>query len=132
MISKYSALQTPIGDQAYSLARNNAALKILLNSKAKSGPFDGGCLVFAEALKHKIGGDLVRIVSEGITQHYGLQKGLTIYDGEGAHPNPKTWLEDFVQRERISSPSLTIEHGLDLFSEIPRDPKASLNISRLL
>lgn len=107
--------------------RDNEVHRILMEeSEARSGPFDGGCLIYAKALQHALGGgELVRLVNPeaGHTDHYGLQTPDGIADASGVYPDAGSWAKAFSKQERLDYP-LEFAKGYDAESEIPDDPHA--------
>ena len=117
--------------------RSNQVMKALVDeSEAQSGPFDGGCLIFAKALMMALGsGVLVRMESElngGQTEHYGLAVGDTIYDASGGYHSPEEWISTFIEVEGIHDRTLRLADGYDPDSDIPDDPQASKKVATLL
>ncbi len=105
-----------------------------LDQTVKAGPFDGGCLVCALALNEAAGeGEIVRIVDEttGITHHYGLRIGGTVYDFDGSC-NSRTWVQRFARNENISGRPLSIMTGIDQRSSITNNRKAVREIAKLI
>jgi len=120
--------------------RSEAVYEILLDkSIAASGPFDGGCLIFAKALIMIAGGTLVRITSDANdwqTEHYGAKIGEFIYDGDGRHKDGKSWINCFAKNEMITPSErerkLDYAEGYDSDSEIPDDAHASKLLASVL
>lgn len=99
-----------------------------------AGPFDGACLVCAQALKDAAGeGDIVRIVdtSTNTTYHYGLRIGGTVYDFDGACDS-RTWIQRFSRNENLTNRSLSVETGIDENAGIADNDRVSRVIARLL
>lgn len=106
----------------------------VLDNATGSGPFDGACLVCAQALKHAAGeGDIVRIfdTSTNTTHHYGLRIGGTVYDFDGACDS-RTWIQRFSRNENLTSRPLSVETGIDETSGIADNDRVSRSIARLL
>ena len=84
--------------------RNKAAVYDLLLDNVGSGPFDGGCVVFAQALEIKFGGDIVVLVgrntpnSMSVAQHAALQLNNTLVDADGA-AEPQRFVQRFLHHE---------------------------------
>jgi hypothetical protein len=121
--------ETADGKKVRRVLRSNEVSRILMDeSEARSGPFDGGCLIVAKALQRHFGkGELVRLVSDangGQTEHYGLQVGEVIFDAAGEHSSPEKWAANFKKQENFTRP-LIVESGFDESSEIPDDPHAT-------
>lgn len=67
-----------------------------------SGPFDGGCLLVALALKKAFGGKLVTLVRDsGVADHYGCLIDGTIYDFDGAAKTGTRWSSRFRSNECV-------------------------------
>lgn len=105
-------------------------------STARSGPFDGGCLICAKAMMLCVDGvELVRITSTlsgGQTEHYGVSYKEKIYDFAGVAHSPAKWLERFRREENIYDRELGFAVGFDLNSEIPDDVRAAKLISQII
>lgn len=120
-----SRLGSELGQRLRALFRQNRVAKILIDSEARSGPFDGGCLIVAKALQHVLGeGDLVRLVRlSGLTDHYGLKTSQGILDANGVYTSGAEWAKKFSAYERLDHP-VALASGHDPESEIPDDPRA--------
>jgi GNAT superfamily N-acetyltransferase len=105
-------------------------------SKAQSGPFDGGCLVVAQALVEAFpGAELVRMVSPlngGQTEHYGARIGKYLCDFYGPFDTPKAWIDNFVREESIRDRALSFAEGSNPQAEIVDDPETSSKVAALL
>ena len=109
--------------------------ELLNQSEARSGPFDGGCLICAKALIHALGsGHLVRIVSapNQQTEHYGAIINGTIFDFDGGAHSSEEWMKRFTANEYVHDRVLSVQHRFDSTANIPDDPKSVKRISRLL
>lgn len=74
--------------------KNKNKIYSLLIDNIDSGPFDGGCVIFANALQAVYGGKVVVLVSNiNIAEHAALLLGNILYDADG----PATKAE-FVKR----------------------------------
>lgn len=105
------------------------------NSFAQAGPFDGGCLICAVAIVEAAGqGEIVRMVSgtSGVTQHYGALVNGLIYDFLGSNRTAEEWLQRVGRAENITDRSLLYDTGIDKFSDIVADQKASSEVAHLL
>jgi hypothetical protein len=70
----------------------------VLFDAAGCGPFDGGCLVFAEALRKTIGGEIVVLVRrDDSADHAAVSAGRMLWDFDG--PNAP---EQFVRQFNIN------------------------------
>lgn len=106
----------------------------LIDSAGIGGPFNGACLVCAEALRLAIGeGDIVRIEepSTGVTHHYGLRTGGTIYDFDGACDS-FSWIQRFARNENLEDRELKVVTGICDSSSITEDECLSKRLSILL
>jgi len=110
--------------------------EILVNkSSAKSGPFDGGCLICAKAMQLAIDdADLVRITSTlngGQTEHYGIRHEGVIFDMDGRANNEHEWIEHFQKNEGVFDRELNFSTGYDSATDTPDDAWAVKEISKL-
>lgn len=106
-----------------------------------SGPFDGGCVVFAEALQQRYGGEIMVLVGRaqrGVVndsaQHAALLLDGKLIDADGPLP-PQQFIERFTKNELAHvGGSITGYRPIERedLPEAPRDPKLSQNIARLL
>lgn len=117
----------------------NKVYKLLLD-KIGSGPFDGGCVVVADALKLRYGGDVVvlvgraqRTVKEDSAQHAALLLNGLMIDGDGALP-PDQFVKRFTENELVAGGSITKIRPIqpnDL-PDAPRDIELSKIISKFI
>lgn len=64
--------------------RNKNRIYKLLIDTIDSGPFDGGCVVFAQALQMKYGGEIVVLLDEdGQADHAALKLDNIMIDADG-------------------------------------------------
>ncbi len=107
----------------------------ILQDAVGSGPYDGGCLIFAKALiRANGGGELGRIVSTangGQTEHYGALINGKIQDFGGTFASPSKWIANFERREQTGR-ELSFAKGYDSKSEIPDEPSAEKEIAAVL
>lgn len=107
-------------------------------TKPQAGPFDGGCLICADAIINAMGeGGLVRIESNRVgvpqTEHYGVTIKGYVYDFNGLHDGPDQWVASFrKEAPHLESAALRINFQHDKGSEIVRDTAASEKIGKLL
>ena len=81
----------PDGPKSYAalddaMNEDDASEKVyeLLLDNIGAGPFDGGCVVVAQALQKIHGGELMALVrNDGTADHAVVQKGNTMYDFDG-------------------------------------------------
>jgi hypothetical protein len=112
--------------------RNRNRIYDLLVTATGSGPFDGGCVVFAQALQMRYGGDIEVLLraKTGQADHAVVRQGNIMIDADGA-----AGIESFIQRfERNEQVQISghrpIEPG-DL-QDAARDPELSKQIAKLL
>lgn len=115
--------------------KNSGLWRILLDeSEAQAGPFDGACLICAKAIIRATGcGKLVRLTSDlHPAEHYGALIEGAIFDFDGRHGSPKTWIRRFAEKESVRDRVLGYAEGFDEGTEIPDDPQAEKKIANLL
>ena len=111
---------------------------LVVESTPQAGPFDGGCLICADAIISAMGeGGLVRIESnvrgESQTEHYGATIKGYIYDFNGLHDGPDEWVASFrKEAPHLEGAALRINFQHDEGSKIVRDAAASQKIGKLL
>jgi hypothetical protein len=112
----------------------------LLISNIGSGPFDGGCVVMAEAIQMKYGGDIVVLVGHAqrntneVAQHAAVKIGNILVDFAGAY-EPHEFAKQFERNELShAGGQITgirpIQDG-DL-PDAPRNPELAKQIFNLL
>ena len=75
------------------------ALYTKLIEAAECGPFDGGCVVFAQALQRVMGGHIVVLTSpRGIAEHACVEFDQRLFDYDGPLP-PAAFIERFSKNE---------------------------------
>jgi hypothetical protein len=111
--------------------RNRSRIYDLLVNTIDSGPFDGGCVIFAQALKIKHGGEIVVLVDQkGQADHAALRLGNHLIDADGP-AEIDAFVQRFQRNERVSIASIRpIEPG-DL-PDAPRNKDLSAKIAKLL
>lgn len=65
------------------LGPNNEAIYIQLVGATGGGPFDGGCVLFAQALKERLGGSICVLTSAFGAEHAILKVGDVLIDASG-------------------------------------------------
>ena len=97
-ISSMSALEF----QAAMEPSKNAIYDTLIET-ADCGPFDGGCVVFAQALQRVMGGTVVVLTSAGgVAQHACVERGKQLFDFDGPLP-PALFIKRFSKNEFVES-----------------------------
>ncbi len=100
------------------------------------GPFDGACLICANALILAAGGgELVHIKSDlnnGQCEHYGALIDGVIYDFDGPCSGPDKWVTRFKKNERVYDRELSFSTGPANNSDILDDPKAVQQVAAIL
>lgn len=120
--------------------RNKHKVYALLVDKINSGPFDGGCVIFAQALQQLLGGTVMVLVGktspDGVVQpqHAVLKLGDKLVDADGALP-----ANQFVarfERNELAVTGGTITGIRELadsdLPEAPRDQMLSSAVAHLL
>jgi hypothetical protein len=119
------------------LKRRNEVMDVLLNSNAASGPFDGGCLIFAKALQFAFDtGVIVRMESDVYgkkqAEHYGLALADgTILDADGPASGPEEWVRRFTRNEILDRPVVVVP-GIMTDSDIPDDQHAAKELAKII
>ena len=117
-----------------SATKTDAFYDVLVNqSVAKSGPFDGGCLIVAEAFM-QVWPDakLVRIVSaDDCTQHYGVKRNDRWIDASGAYLSFHEWACVFAEAEGLDG-DLERKEGHDPACPAPSDSDASAKLASMI
>lgn len=108
--------------------------EILLSSEARSGPFDGGCLIFARGLIQGLGrGELVRISSRHFeAEHYGVLVDGFFIDMDGCAESADEWISRFASNENMDPGSLRVAAGYVDEGLVPEDPAASKLIGSVI
>ena len=109
---------------------SNEVYDIVVESTG-TGPFDGGCVVCAQAIQKTIGGDIVGLVREdGVVDHAAVRKGDLIYDFDGAQ-SEQEFIKDFNIKEKSNIVDIRELKNDDL-PDAQRDDKASSQIAELI
>lgn len=112
--------------------RNRNRIYDLLVNTIGSGPFDGGCVVFAQALQMRYGGDIVVLTRDDTDRadHAVVKLGSVLIDADGAAP-VREFIQRFQRNENVKIGGMrAIEPG-DL-PDAPRDQQLSQQIADLL
>jgi len=120
--------------------RNSKKIYDLLINSIGCGPFDGGCVVIAEAIKIKYGGDIVVLVGHAqsntneVAQHACVRLGKLLVDYGGAYEQ-----DEFVKIFERNELSHAGGHITDIrpirlgdLPDAPRDSNLSEKISGLI
>lgn len=122
------------------LGRNKSKIYNILLDAAESGPFDGGCVIMAEALQKKHGGDIVVLVGymqpggNEVAQHAAVKLNNILVDADGAFEVDE-FIRRFERNELVSTGGkITSIRGIQAgdLPDAPRDPQAAEEISGLL
>lgn len=114
--------------------QNKKVAECLLNSKVRSGPFDGGCLIVAKSLQKLFGkGKIVRMESDYQWEHYGLQIGNHFFDGYGKARSAIEWKKRFATKEDIDDAiDWEIKAGIHPETHTIDDPETIEKLTALL
>lgn len=104
-----------------------------LISKRSYGFLDGGCLIFAEAIKLIIpNSSVVTILRAHHPDHYGVKIEDKYWgDARGIHTCRYIWGQRFSVEERIFG-RIEVTDRFIPSKEVPRDPELSQQIARML
>jgi len=98
---------------------------------AECDPFDGGCLVVAQALQSVIGGDIAVLVRAGdLADHAAVYANSRLWDWDCPLP-PHRFIRRFNRNERASTIGWRMFRDDDL-PEAYRDPALARRIADLL
>ena len=107
-------------NKTFTVERADEVYDILDN--VECGPFDGGCVLVAQALQQIHGGDIVVLVNnQGIADHAAVKVGNNLIDFDGALP-VKQFIKRFEDNERVDIKGIRPIQKGDL-PEAPRDEK---------
>lgn len=120
--------------------RNRSRVYDLLVNTIGSGPFDGGCVIIAQAIQQLVGGDIVVLVGNtrpnGVeqAQHAAVKIGDRLVDFDGVAP-----VTDFVRRFERNELAHTggeiagiREIQPDDLPEAPRDAALAAKLARMM
>ena len=120
--------------EAWPFKNKNKIYSLLVNT-VDSGPFDGGCVVFARALQIKYGGDVVVLTANGSADHAALYLNGKLIDADGA-AEPKEFIKRFMKNEYPSYMNKTVDGVRPLqnndLPDAPRNEELSQQIAKLL
>lgn len=115
--------------------KNRSKIYSLLVNTVDSGPFDGGCVIFARALQMKHGGDIVVLTANGSADHAALYLHGMLIDADGP-AEPKQFIKRFMKNEYTSYSNKMVDgirpiENSDL-PDAPRSEELSQQIEKLL
>jgi len=111
--------------------RNRNRIYKLLIDTIDSGPFDGGCVVFAQALQIKYGGEIVVLLNRNKqADHAAVKIGDTLIDADGP-AKVDSFIERFERNERVEISGIRTIRDNDL-PDAPRNIGLSKKIVTLL
>ena len=120
--------------ESFHWKNKNKIYSLLINS-INSGPFDGGCVVFANALHLVYGGKVVVLVSDkNIAEHAALLINNVLYDADGPAKYTE-FVKRFERNELVGTGRYIIEIRDITDSDLPdapRDMKLSKQIANLI
>jgi hypothetical protein len=97
------------------------------------GFFDGGCLIFAEAIKLLIPElHIATILRKKRPDHYGVYLPNKVWgDASGLYSNKYFWVQKFARLENVSG-KLDIKEEFIASECVPKNPKLSKKIAQIL
>lgn len=99
----------------------------LLVGEFDCGPYDGGCVIMAEAIQMVIGGNVVVLTTiKGRADHAAVQIGNKLYDASGSLPE-KQFIKKFNEENQADSVYIREIRSTD-FENAPRNKEASNKI----
>src|ERR1035437_2879286 len=114
-----------------NIKRNKEKIYTFLLSVADSGPFDGGCVIAAYAIKMAIGGEVFVLVStDDFAEHAVVKLGNKLYDFDGGLPE-----NEFIRRFNVNEMSNCVAVRPIRKGDLPAAPvnmKASKIIKELI
>jgi hypothetical protein len=127
--------------ESFPVRNTNKIYSLLINTIG-SGPFDGGCVVFARALQIKFGGDIFVLVGHAqrttstneIAQHAVLMVDNTLVDAAGS-ATPGELARRFTKNELAhAGGSITQVRKIqpDDLPDAPRNEELSTKIAKML
>lgn len=123
-----------------NIGKNKNKIYNILIDATGSGPFDGGCVVMAQAIQMKHGGDIVVLVGHAqhdtneVAQHAAVKIGNVLVDYDGAF-EPSEFVKRFERNELAHAgghiTGIRPIQDSDL-PDAPRDAEAAEHIAALL
>jgi hypothetical protein len=117
--------------------KNKNKIYTLLVQQTDSGPFDGGCVVFAQALQKKYGGKVVVLIAD---TPYGKRADHAVLelpngqlmDADGIAA-PKELIQRFIRNENVEFPIIGYRDINDNdLPDAPRNDELAIQIAKLL
>ena len=125
-------LMDQLPESRHWLGRNKTAIYHKLINVTGSGPFDGGCVIFAQALQIRYGGEIWALIkADGRADHAVLRVGGTFIDGDGLAASQEEAIQRFNANEHANAAAARPFQDSDL-PEAPRDSATATDIARLL
>jgi len=129
-INKHMKLNSLLKESILSADKEEQFYNIL-DQSIRSGPFDGGCILVALALKKVFGGKIVVLVNPRKTaEHAALQLGNSLMDYDGKLPI-NAFIERFEQNERVEIAEVREIRSDDL-PDASRDPKIASMLADII
>ena len=114
------------------VGRNRAAFYRELLVATNAGPFDGGCVVVAQALHLKYGGEIVVLArADGVADHAALRLDDRYLDGDGMATSAPELLARFNTLEMGAAVSVRPLQDKDL-PDAPRGLAVARRLAALL
>lgn len=130
-ISKYITMKLKEILQESWPGRNRNRIYQLLIDAIDSGPFDGGCVVFAQALQIKYGGLIVVLLDRNRqADHAAVKIDNILIDADGP-AEIDAFVKRFEKNERVEIFGIRPIRDSDL-PDAPRDLELSDKIAKLL
>ena len=120
-----------VPDEELAEDANSDKVYELLLDNIGAGPFDGGCVVVAQALQLIHGGELMALVrNDGTADHAVVQKGNTMYDFDGPG-TPEEVISRFEKNEGTRIAEVRKLRMTDL-PDAPRNMKLAKQIATIM
>lgn len=111
--------------------RNRNIIYKLLVDSTNSGPFDGGCVIFAQALQIKYGGEIIVLLDKnGQADHAAVKIKDVLIDADGP-AEINNFIKRFERNERVGISEIRPIRNNDL-PDAPRNLDLSKKIADLL
>jgi predicted GNAT family acetyltransferase len=116
-------------DESFPGKNKNKIYNLLINT-IDSGPFDGGCVVFAQALQIKFGGEIMVLTGVHGADHAVLSLNGKLIDADGP-AEPNEFVHRFEKNELAKITGIRPIHSKDL-PDAPRSTELATQIAKLL